>query len=56
MSPRILKAVPPLPTDAEMWKRLMNHVYGCGCDDLFAWLRDVRRVVGDAERARRRAA
>ena len=40
-----LRLVPPLPTDPEMWKRLMNHLYGCEEDELFAWLRSVRAAV-----------
>jgi len=47
---RRLKAVPPPPEDERMWKRLMNHLYGCGEDRLFEWLRDVRLVVEEAER------
>jgi len=45
-----LRPAPPLPTDAEKWKRLMNHMYGCEEDRLFVWLRGVRRVVEDTER------
>jgi hypothetical protein len=32
-----------------MWKRLMNHLYGCGEDELFEWLRVVRDAVEEAE-------
>jgi hypothetical protein len=56
MSPRQLQAVPPPVDSPEMWKALMNHVYGCGRDDLFAWLRDVRRSVERAARKKRRRA
>jgi hypothetical protein len=51
-----LKPVPP-PMDSEYhWRKLLNHLYGCGEDELFRWVRDVRAVVEEAERKRRRAA
>jgi len=34
----------------------MNHLYGCGEDELFKWARDVRATVEEAERKRRWAA
>ncbi len=52
MSAHQLRAVPPPANHPEMWKRLMNHLYGCGEDRLFAWLRGVRQVVEEADRER----
>jgi hypothetical protein len=48
-----LKAVMPLPDHEYYWRKLMNHLFGCGEDELFCWLQDVRRVVEEAERERR---
>jgi hypothetical protein len=31
----------------------MNHLYGCGEDELFKWLRDVRAVVCEEKKPRR---
>ncbi len=52
MRPKHLKALPRPVDDPEMWKRLMNHLFGCGEDRLFEWLRDVRRVIEEAERGK----
>jgi len=48
-----LRGVPP-PVDSEYhWCRLMNHLFGCGEDELFVWLRDVRaEVCGKKKRGR----
>ncbi len=40
-----LRLVPPPPTDAENWKRLMNFVYVHEEDALFEWLREVRAAI-----------
>ncbi len=56
MSPRTptlppLRGVPP-PVDSEyMWRSVMNLAYGCGEDELFVWLREVRaEVLGEGEK------
>ncbi len=42
------------PVDSEYhWRQLMNHLYGCGEDALFEWLRDVRAVICEEEKPRR---
>ncbi len=56
MRQRHLKAVPSPVDSSEMWKKLMNHIYGCGEDRLFEWLRSVRRVVEEAEKSNREEA
>ena len=44
-TPPPLRGVPP-PVDSEYhWRKLMNHLFGCGEDELFRWLRDVRSEV-----------
>jgi hypothetical protein len=47
-----VRLVPPLPDDAAMWKRLLNHLYRCEEDYLFEWLRSVRAEVVMQEKAR----
>jgi hypothetical protein len=47
-----LRAVPPSANSEYMWRRLMNHLYGCGEDALFAWLQSIREAVEEAERKR----
>ncbi len=50
MRPRTLKVVPPPPTDAEMWKKLLNFLYLHKQDALFKWAKGVQAAVHDAER------
>ncbi len=56
MSRRQLKAVPPPADDPEMWRKLMNHLYGCEQDTLFRWARLVSEEIRRAEDAKRRGA
>lgn len=51
-----LRSSPPPGDSKYHWRRLMNHLYGCGEDELFKWARDVRATVEEAERKRRWAA
>jgi len=50
-----LKQVPPPPDNEYMWKKLMNHLYGCGEDALLDWLRSVRAEVCEKKRVKRAA-
>ncbi len=56
VSQHALKAVTPPPDSEYYWKNLMNHIYGCGEDRLFEWLRDVRVYIEEQEKKRRRVA
>ena len=47
---RSLHLVPPAPTDAENWKKLMNFLFVHEQDQLFVWLRSVRAAVDSAEK------
>jgi hypothetical protein len=47
-----LRLSPPPVDSKHHWRRLLNHLYGCGEDVLLIWLRDVRRAVEEAERRR----
>jgi hypothetical protein len=42
--------VPPAPTDAENWKKLMNYLFVYERDQLFIWLRSVGAAVVSAEK------
>ncbi len=56
MSKQRIRSVPPPVNSEHHWRRLMNHLYGCGEDELFVWLRSVRQAVEEAERAKGREA
>ena len=45
MSGQHLKPVPPPPDDEYYWRRLMNHLYGCGEDRL----NTLRWQLGDVQ-------
>ncbi len=56
MRPKHLKALPRPVDDPEMWKKLLNHLYGCEQDELFKWAKSIREELESEARRRRGAA